>query len=109
MSEYIKSWNPEKLKEELRVQLAQNMDLAAGFAAQQARAKAPVDRGILRSDVTHVVQAEHDVIEGIVGVKKRAFWAWFVELGTVHMAARPFLRQSVFGNAAEIMRLLAGG
>lgn len=108
MSEFIKKWDPETLKNEFRIQIAENMDRAAGFAAQQAKAAAPVGRGILRSDITHVVTADNDVIEGIVGVKKRAFWAWFVELGTVNMAARPFLRQSVFGNAAEIMRLLAG-
>jgi HK97 gp10 family phage protein len=109
MSEFIKKWDPETLKNEFRIQIAENMDRAAGFAAQQAKAAAPVDRGILRSDIAyHVVHGRHDVIEGIVGVRKRAFWAWFVELGTVNMAARPFLRPSVFGNAAEIMRLLAG-
>jgi len=89
-------------------QVAANMDAAAGYAAEQARALVPVRRGILKSDITHVVTAKGNVIEGIVGVKKRAFWGRFIELGTSKMGAHPFLRPAVFGNARKIIEILSG-
>lgn len=85
-----------------------NMDRAAAFAAEQARGNAPVRRGILKSDVTHLVEAKGNIVTGLVGVKKRAYWAWFVELGTSKMAAQPFLRPAVFGNAKRILDIIRG-
>jgi HK97 gp10 family phage protein len=89
-------------------QVAANMDAAAGYAADQARQLAPVYRGILKSDITHVVKARGNTIEGFVGVKKRAFWARFVELGTSKMKAQPFLRPAVFNNINKIRNILLG-
>ena len=107
----IKDWEAGKrrLIRTISGRLIDNMDRAGAFAAAVARANAPVDRGILQSDVTHTVRAHGNVIEAIVGVKRRAFWAWFVELGTVKMAARPFLRPAVFGYKDEIMKRATGG
>ena len=106
----FKNWEQKKRRFIAHVagEAAANMDKAAAYAAEQAAANAPVDRGILKSDVTYVVKAHGNVVEGIVGVKKRAFWAWFVELGTVKMPAHPFLRPAVFGNAKKIVKILSG-
>jgi len=43
-----------------------------------------------------------------VGVKKRTFWAIFVERGTKKMAAQPFLRPAVFDNGKTILKMLRG-
>jgi len=93
---------------EISGRVAANMDAAAGYAAEEARKRAPVGRGIMKSDITHTVKARGNIVEGIVGVKKRAFWAWFVELGTVKMADQPFLRPAVFDNIKRIARKLEG-
>lgn len=108
MSQFIREWNADKLKAKLTGELLNNMERAASFAEQQARANAPVRRGILKSHITHVVRARGNTIEGIVGVNWKAFWAIFVERGTSKMPQRAFLRPAVFGNAKEILRLLAG-
>lgn len=108
MSKFIREWNAGKLKAKVAGELVNNMERAAAFAEEQARANAPVRRGIMRDSITHVVRARGNTVEGIVGVKWKAFWAYFVELGTSKMAAEPFLRPAVFGHAREILRLLCG-
>ena len=109
MSKYIREWDAAGLKRKVSGELLNNMERAAAFAEGQAKAKAPVRRGILKSHITHVVRARGNTIEGIVGVEGQAFWAIFVEMGTSKMGASPFLRPAVFGNAKEILRLLRGG
>ncbi|HUW11703.1 MAG TPA: HK97-gp10 family putative phage morphogenesis protein [Anaerolineae bacterium] len=89
--------------------LVQNMDKACEYAEGQAQANAPVWRGVLKSDITHTVTVKANIIQGVIGVKKKAYWGWFQEVGTAHHAAHPFLRPAVFGNAQEILRLLRGG
>lgn len=106
----IQDWQAGKrrLINTISGRLIQNMDRAGAFAAGIAREYAPVDRGILQSDVTYVVRARGNIIEAVVGVRRRAFWAWFVELGTAKMAARPFLRPAVFGFKGEILKRVCG-
>lgn len=105
----IKEWNQKKVIAEISGRVVQNMDRAGAFAAKQARGKAPVRRGILRRHITHEVEVRGNVVEGRVGVLRKAFWGWFQELGTAHMAAHPFLRPAVFGNARRIVRIIQGG
>jgi HK97 gp10 family phage protein len=102
------TWNADKVKRGISAKAIDGMDRVGQFCAERASANAPVDRGILRSDVTYKVEPHGEAVETIVGAKRRSFWAWFVELGTRKMAAQPFLRPAVFGNAAEIMRLFVG-
>jgi HK97 gp10 family phage protein len=106
----LHSWRQKELIARVSGELVQNMDRACQFAAEVARATAPVRTGILRSEIAYVVSARGQMVEGVVGVKRgRAFYAWFVERGTSKMAAQPFLRPAVFGNAARIVRIIAGG
>jgi len=88
--------------------VAANMDRAAAYAAEEARRNAPVRRGIMKGDITHEVEARGLKVTGLVGVKRRAFWAYFVELGTSKMAAQPFLRPAVYGNAKRIVEIIRG-
>jgi len=102
-------WDTRRVLAMVGGKLVDNMDRACQYAESQAQANAPVMRGVLKSDITHTVSARANIIEGIVGVKKEAYWGWFQEVGTQHHAAHPFLRPAVFGNAAAILRILRGG
>lgn len=94
------------------------------FAPVLATAKAlvPVDTGLTRDHITIVTQkgGDRDTVVR-VGLKIRAFkgaaklgrktasphWRWrFIELGTVKMAAHPFLRPALDQNAQHVLDLL---
>jgi len=102
------TWNADKFKAGISAKVIDGMDRVGQFCAERASANAPVYRGVLRASVTYKVEAHGEAVEAIVGVGRKAFWAWFQELGTRKMAASPFLRPAVFGNAAEIMRRFVG-
>jgi len=106
----FKDWEAgkKKLRARFAGQLVNNMETVTAFVEGEAQSNAPVWRGILKSDITHTVGAHGDTIEGIVGVKKRTFWALFVELGTKKMEKQPFLRPAVFGNTKMILKMLRG-
>ena len=104
----IKEWNQKKVIAAISGRVVQNMDRACQFAEEQAWAKAPVRRGILRALTRHDVKARGDVVEGRVGVLRKAFWGWFQEMGTAKMPATPFLRPAVFGNAKRIVQIIRG-
>lgn len=102
------TWNAHKFKAKMSAKVIDGMDRVGQFCAERASANAPVDRGILRSDITYKVEAHGEAVEAIVGAKRRSFWAWFQELGTRFQPAQPWLRPAVFGNASEIMRRFVG-
>ena len=105
----IKEWNQRQFLALVSGRVVQNMDRACEFAEQQAQARAPVRRGILRRHITHEVSARGNTVEGRVGVIREAFWGWFQEMGTSKMPAHPFLRPAVFGNAKRIVQIIQGG
>ena len=105
----LHSWRQKEFVAYISGRLVQNMERACRFAADAARAKVPVRKGILRSEIDYTVSAHGQVIEGVVGVRRgRGFYGYFVELGTSRMTARPFLRPAVFGNASELVAILEG-
>ena len=118
MSKDITKWEPKKVIAAVSGALIQNMDIAAAFCAQEARARVPSARrwvrqgvyssGILRRNILYEVHARGDVVEGRIGVRKKIYWGWMVERGTVKMRASPFLRPAVFQNASTILRILRG-
>lgn len=94
--------------------LVQNMEVAAKFAADDARRRVASHRrsGRLEAnivDVVSVVTARGQTVTGWVGVKRKAYWGWFLEMGTRRQRAWPFLRPAVFNNAREIVRILMRG
>jgi len=103
-------WYDEKFKARVGAIVANNMYRACNFVADQARARAPrltgkLVRGI---DIAVDVGAKGNVIEGRVGVVKKVFWAWFQEMGTSKLAARPFVRPAGVGTAERIVRMIEG-
>jgi HK97 gp10 family phage protein len=102
------TWNADKFKAGISAKVIDGMDRVGQFCAERASANAPVYRGVLRASVTYKVEAHGEAVEAIVGATRKAFWAWFQEIGTSKMAASPWLRPAIFGNAAEIMRRFVG-
>jgi HK97 gp10 family phage protein len=111
VSEYVVNWDQEKLLVAIRRRITSGIGKACEFAEGQAKAKAPVRTGLLRSEIAHEVEAEPSAIVGRVGVKAGpAFYGIYQEMGTSRgVPAHPYLRPAVFGNASEIVRLIAQG
>lgn len=105
---HLKDWNPARVKAAIAGSMVQNMAVAASFALEQAKARVPVRKGNLRRNLIFEIEARGDVIEGRIGARKKFFQAFFLEVGTSKLRARPFLRPAVFGNAATILRMLRG-
>jgi HK97 gp10 family phage protein len=111
-----KDWNPQRVKAMVAGEVVQNMEVACQFVAGQAKAIAISRRvrAAIDIEIETSVGAHGNVIEGLVGVRrkgaegKKAFFGYFLEMGTRFMAARPFLRPAVFNNAREIVRIIAG-
>jgi HK97 gp10 family phage protein len=108
----VKSWRKREFMAKVSGRVADNLYAACVFVADQVRARAPRgETGLLieNVDLDVEVQARDEVIEGRVGVRKKVYYAWFVEMGTSRQAARPFVRPAVFENAREIVRIISGG
>ncbi len=107
---YVRDWDAKKFVKQVSGRLLSGMDAACSFAAEEARAKAPRDKGLLQSEIDYEVKPKKNVVTGYLGVKKGdAYYGYFHELGTSKMAAHPFLRPAVFDNGDKIVSLLVGG
>lgn len=107
------NWEGSKTKflAQISGRVVVNMEAAAQFAEEQAKARVPVSTGKLRDSIVGVVEikARGDIVEGIVGVVAKEFYGYFIEMGTSKMPAHPFLRPAVYENAKEIVRILREG
>lgn len=91
-----------RLPKEIRQDLRSEMEWAGDALLQQAQDFAPVESGTLRDALS--VRRSSDRLTAEVGVirkraKRKAFYAAFVEFGTVNAPAQPFL-----GPAMESLR-----
>ncbi len=75
----------------------------AKVAKQAAEAKAPVDSGFLRDNIKIKTRKRGDKITAIVGFAEDAYYGRFIELGTKHMSAKPFLRPALDENQRQIV------
>ena len=77
---------------------------AIGMTAEgHAKRQTPVDTGRLRNSITHAVKAE----EKAVYIGTNVEYAPFVELGTVKMRERPFLKPAATEHTEEYQRIMA--
>lgn len=77
------------------------LEIIGGVAESYAKAACPVDTGRLRNSITH--QQESENVE-VIGTNVE--YAAYVELGTVKMAARPYLRPAAENHAGEYQGIL---
>ena len=80
---------------------AQALEIIGGVAESYAKAACPVDTGRLRNSITH--QQESESVE-VIGTN--VDYAAYVELGTVKMAARPYLRPAAENHAGEYQMIM---
>lgn len=99
-----------------RREVAEAIDKAVAAALEEmglacegyAKAACPVDTGRLRSSITHMTKPS----DNAVYVGTNVEYGPCVELGTVHMAARPFLKPAAADHAdayRAILRRHMGG
>jgi HK97 gp10 family phage protein len=85
--------------------LGKAVKVTTEIAKGDAEYNAPVDTGMLRQSLSHgtdVVYSEDSVV-GTVGTS--AYYAEFVELGTVNMAARPYMMPALNANKSTFEQL----
>lgn len=105
----VVEWRQKEFVAKLSGQMVNNMDRACQYAKEQAQARAPVRSGVMREDIDYEIVARGEELIGWIGVLRKRFYAYFVELGTSQARAQPFLRPAVFQNARQIVRKLTGG
>ena len=77
------------------------LEICGGVAESYAKQRCPVDTGNLRNSITH---QQEDQNTELIGTNVE--YAPYVELGTVKMRARPYLRPAVDGHKAEYRAIL---
>jgi HK97 gp10 family phage protein len=102
---FFKSHLPEIL-ERASLAEARALEIIGGMAETHAKEICPVDTGNLRNSITHTPAAEDSDGKRSVYIGTNVFYAPFVELGTVKMAARPYLRPAVEGHLDEYKRVV---
>jgi len=119
-------WNDKVLRERMRAILRERMELLGKVAETRARERLlaiekPISgrayrREIVARRLTHVLQETADGVTVTVGVrmgtkpvKGAETIGLYIELGSRTAPAQPYLRQSVFGDARDLVKLLGGG
>lgn len=77
------------------------LEIIGGMAETNVKAITPVDTGNLRNSITHKVDGAKAVIIGT-----NVEYAPFVELGTVKMKAKPYLRPGIENNIDQYKQVL---
>lgn len=104
----LKELAPKEMKKAVR----QASRATAKAVLDDAKSAAPVDTGLLESSLTVRTATKigrnriaHRVITKDVFGGQKAFYAHFVEFGTVNMEADPFMRPALWGNEDEMKRV----
>ena len=71
-------------------QLAVAAEIIGGMAESHAKELCPVDTGNLRNSITHTTEEETTVVIGT-----NVEYAPYVELGTVRMKPKPYLKPAI--------------
>ena len=77
------------------------LEIIGGKAETYAKKLCPVDTGNLRNSITHAQFDDHTEVIGT-----NVEYAPYVELGTVRMKARPYLRPAAENHTAEYKAII---
>ena len=86
--------NRERWERMFNQALTKGLEEVGLTAEGYAKKKCPVDTGRLRNSITHVVRAS----EKAVYIGTNVEYGSYVELGTRHMKAQPYLRPAASGH-----------
>ena len=94
--------NSKEIIEAMQQATVRSLEKCGLTAEGYAKKLAPVDTGNLRNSITHEVDdGEHAAYIGT-----NVEYAPYQELGTVHMAAQPFLKPAVADHAKEYRKII---
>lgn len=93
--------NAKQAKAAATQAMAIGLEICGGVAESHAKQLCPVDTGNLRNSITH---AQLDENTEIIGTS--VSYAAFVELGTVRMKARPYLRPAAENHGPEYKAII---
>jgi len=91
-------WYGEEFKKALYEHIEENLDNAAEHVESIAKSYCPVDTGNLQDSI----EINSDKMSRTIGSDVE--YALYVELGTQHMAAQPYLRPAI--DEPEVIRLM---
>jgi HK97 gp10 family phage protein len=91
----------ENVDNEINQALEKGLTAAGIFCVAEAKKKTVVDTGTLRDNTFYEVDKNTVLIYNLME------YAPYIELGTVRMEARPFLRPAVFNNRKKITDIIA--
>ena len=87
---------------EIKAALLRGLEKVGLVAEGYAKKLCPVDTGNLRNSITHEV----DDGEPAAYIGTNVEYAPYVCLGTIHMAAQPFLKPAVADHANEYLKII---
>jgi HK97 gp10 family phage protein len=105
-------WNPGAITAEIEKHVMDRLEVAGERIAARARQLVPVASGKLK-DTIRVTRLKGDPKQNIrvyAGnrIKDGAFYAGFIEYGTVNMKAKPFLRPALNEIKGQIESIIGG-
>ena len=93
--------NSKEVSEKIKKALLRWLETCGLVSEGYAKKLAPVDTGNLRNSITHEV--DEDEPAAYIGTNVE--YAPYQELGTIHMAAQPFLKPAVADHANEFRKI----
>ncbi len=94
--------NSKEVSDNIKAALMRGLETCGLVAEGYAKKLAPVDTGNLRNSITHT--AGEDEPAAYIGTNVE--YAPYQELGTIHMAAQPFLKPAVADHANEYRKII---
>lgn len=94
--------NSKEVSDNIKAALLRGLETCGLVAEGYAKKLAPVDTGNLRNSITHTV--DEDEPSAYIGTNVE--YAPYQELGTIHMAAHPFLKPAVSDHANEYRKII---
>ena len=93
--------NSKEVSDNIKAALLRGLETCGLVAEGYAKKLAPVDTGNLRNSITHDV----DDGEPAAYIGTNVEYAQYQELGTIHMAAQPFLKPAVADHTNEFRKI----
>lgn len=94
--------NSREIANDIKSALLRGLETCGLVAEGYAKKLAPVDTGNLRNSITHDV----DDGETAAYIGTNVEYAPYQELGTIYMAAQPFLKPAVADHANEYRKII---
>ena len=94
--------NSKEVSDNIKAALLRGLETCGLVAEGYAKKLAPVDTGNLRNSITH----DMDDAEPAAYIGTNVEYAPYQELGTIHMAAQPFLKPAVADHANEFPKII---